>query len=210
MSGQVSVYGGGGYVKNLGANKTDSAQIMDNLKQNMWLDRGTRAVFLDFTIYNANINLFCTVRLITEFPPTGGVLASSSFRTVKLIRYLTPMDYFVLACEIIFILFLVYYSIEEALEIKIHKLKYFTEVWNVLDIVTLLIAYICVIFNIYRVVRVSQLLDSLLANGTQYPEFDSLAYWQSLFNNAIALTAFLCWIRVSFSFSLFEIYLFFI
>jgi len=31
-------------------------------KDNLWIDRGTRAVFVDFTVYNANINLFCVVR----------------------------------------------------------------------------------------------------------------------------------------------------
>lgn len=33
-----------------------------SLKKNLWLDRGTRAAFIDFSVYNANINLFCVVR----------------------------------------------------------------------------------------------------------------------------------------------------
>jgi hypothetical protein len=32
------------------------------LQDNLWLDRGTRAVFIDFSVYNANINLFCIIR----------------------------------------------------------------------------------------------------------------------------------------------------
>jgi polycystin 2 len=54
---------------------------------------------------------------VAEFPPTGGVLPSSTFRTVKLIRYVTSMDYFVLACEVFFIIFILYYTVEEALEV---------------------------------------------------------------------------------------------
>jgi polycystin 2 len=57
--------------------------------------------------------------LISEFPSTGGVLPSFSFRTVKLLRYVSSTDYFVLACEVIFILFTVYYTIEELLEVNI-------------------------------------------------------------------------------------------
>lgn len=64
-----------------------------------------------------------------------------------------------------------------------------------MDVVILLICYICISFNIYRLVKVNQVLDSLLANSSQYPEFDSLSYWQSQFNNAIAVTAFLSWIK---------------
>ena len=32
------------------------------LQNNTWLDRGTRAVILDLTTYNANINLFCVIK----------------------------------------------------------------------------------------------------------------------------------------------------
>jgi len=54
-----------------------------------------------------------------EFPAVGGLITSSTFRTVKLIRYVDSFDYFVLACEIIFLLFIAYYTIEEVLEVRI-------------------------------------------------------------------------------------------
>jgi hypothetical protein len=59
---------------------------LNDLNANLWLDRGTRVVFLDFTVYNANINLFCQIKLMVEFPASGGAVPSSSFSTVKLIR----------------------------------------------------------------------------------------------------------------------------
>jgi hypothetical protein len=38
-------------------------QILPVFKTNIYISmRGTRAVFIDFTVYNANINLFCVVR----------------------------------------------------------------------------------------------------------------------------------------------------
>lgn len=38
--------------------------------------------------------------------------------TVKLIRYVSAADFFVLACECIFVLFIIYYIIEEILEVS--------------------------------------------------------------------------------------------
>jgi len=38
-------------------------------------------------------------------------------RTVKLIRYVTVMDYFIMACEFIFCLFILYYIVEESIEV---------------------------------------------------------------------------------------------
>ena len=58
----MSTYGGGGYVQDLATHSYDSQALIDNLKANLWIDRGTRAVFVDFTVYNANINLFCVIK----------------------------------------------------------------------------------------------------------------------------------------------------
>lgn len=66
---------------------------------NRWITRGTRAVIIDFTVYNANVNLFCVAKLVAEFLPTGGVLPTFSLRTIKLIRYVSDYDYFILVCE---------------------------------------------------------------------------------------------------------------
>jgi len=52
------------------------------------------------------------------------------------------------------------------------------------------------IFNIYRVIKVNDVLDSLLENNNEFADFNTLAYWQTQFNNAIAITAFISWIKV--------------
>ena len=52
----------GGYYQDLSRTREESALQLALLKENLWLDRGTRAVFLDFSVYNGNINLFCIAR----------------------------------------------------------------------------------------------------------------------------------------------------
>ncbi|KAI3378657.1 hypothetical protein SNEBB_011293 [Seison nebaliae] len=194
--GLLRTYEGGGYIANLNRTRADSEEVVDELKSYKWIDRGTRAVFIDFTFYNANINLFSQVRLVIEFPATGGAFPSSVVRTVKLIRYVTGMDYFVLASEILFCLFLIYYSIEEIIEIKRNKCKYFKSVWNILDIVILIIGYIAVTFSLYRNSKVKGLLDNLLRNHYSFPDFEFLGYWETQYNNAVAFAVFLSWIKI--------------
>jgi polycystin 2 len=60
--GLMNLYGGSGYVAILSRNSMETTEIISDLFDKLWIDRGTRAVFLDFTVYNANINLFCQVR----------------------------------------------------------------------------------------------------------------------------------------------------
>ncbi len=75
-------------------------------------------------------------------------------------------------------------------------MHYFKSVWNVLDVIIISISYVCIIFNIYREVKVGQLLDALLKDQNSFADFEFLTYWQIQFNNIIAFAVFLAWIKV--------------
>ena len=79
-------YSGGGAIQNLNSRKNETKALLHELKESLWVDRATRVVFVDFSVYNANLNLFCIIKLIFEFPATGGIIPSNEFQTVKLIR----------------------------------------------------------------------------------------------------------------------------
>ena len=53
---------------------------------------------------------------------------------------MTAKDYFMLALEIIFCIFILYYIVEEALEVKKHKIMHFKTVWNILDLVVIIVS----------------------------------------------------------------------
>ncbi|KAM9363379.1 polycystin-2 [Symphorus nematophorus] len=194
--GQVSKYGGGGYYQDLSRTKEESTIQLQFLKDNLWLDRGTRAVFLDFSVYNANINLFCIARLLVEFPATGGVVTSWQFQTVRLIRYVSSWDYFVGLCEVAFCLFILYYVVEEVLEIRLHRLHYFKSLWNCLDVLIVVLSVVAIIMNITRTAMVGNLLKGLLENHTAHPSFESLANLQVQFNNVAAIIVFFAWVKL--------------
>ncbi|MGH0116953.1 UNVERIFIED_CONTAM: hypothetical protein FKN15_026647 [Acipenser sinensis] len=194
--GILTTYSGSGYYQDLNMTKEESAYLLQNLKDNLWLDRGTRAVFIDFTAYNANINLFCVIRLVVEFPASGGAIPSWQIRTVKLIRYVNNWDYFVIGCEMVFCVFILYYTVEEILEIRIHKLSYFSCFWNVLDIVVIMLSIVAIIFNVFRTLKVNALLGKLLKKPDIYADFEFLSFWQMQYNNLNALNLFFALIKI--------------
>lgn len=62
--GMIATYSGAGYYLDLSRTREETAAQVANLKKNVWLDRGTRAIFIDFSVYNANVNLFCVIRCV--------------------------------------------------------------------------------------------------------------------------------------------------
>jgi hypothetical protein len=65
------------------------------------------------------------------------VFPRQEFTTVKLLKYTSTGDYALMACELMFCLFILYYIVEETLEIKAHGISYFFTFWNVLDLVVI-------------------------------------------------------------------------
>ncbi|XP_026079715.1 LOW QUALITY PROTEIN: polycystic kidney disease 2-like 1 protein [Carassius auratus] len=194
--GLLTTYTGAGYYQDLAKTKEESAAILMDLRNNLWLSRGTRVLFIDFTTYNANINLFCVLRLVVEFPATGGVIPSYQIRTVKLIRYVTTWDFFIIGCEIFFCVFILYYIVEEILEFRINRLSHFKNIWNILDLVVILLAVVAIIFSVFRTIKVDELLGDLLEHPDIYADFEFLAFWQTQYNNMNAVNLFFAWIKI--------------
>jgi hypothetical protein len=52
------------------------------LNQLEWIDEHTRAVIIQLTLYNPNVQLLTSATLLAEFLSTGGVFPSSSFQPI--------------------------------------------------------------------------------------------------------------------------------
>ncbi|XP_065779173.1 polycystin-2-like protein 1 isoform X1 [Muntiacus reevesi] len=194
--GQLTSYSGGGYYLDFPGSRQACAEALRDLQEGLWLNRGTRVVFIDFSVYNANINLFCVLRLVVEFPATGGAIPSWQIRTVKLIRYVSNWDFFIVGCEITFCIFIFYYIVEEILELRIHGLCYLSSIWNVLDLVVILLSIVAVGFHIFRTLEVNRLMEKLLQQPNMYADFEFLAFWQTQYNNMNAVNLFFAWIKI--------------
>lgn len=59
--GELLSYPGGGFIQNLMLSKNESVQKISELKKEKWIDSGTRVVFIEFSVFNRNTNLFCFV-----------------------------------------------------------------------------------------------------------------------------------------------------
>jgi polycystin 2 len=194
--GLIASYSGGGFIQDLSMDKAESLAIIGDLKKHLWLNRASRVLFIDFTVYNANVNLFCQIRLMAEFPATGGLITSSTFRTIRLLRLESALEHFLTACQIMFCIFIVYYIVEEAIEIVKKKASYFKFFMNWMDLVVILLGLVCIGANIYTAAAVSLRLENLLKTPSAFPDFELLGYCSATFNNALAVLVFAAWIKI--------------
>ncbi|KAI4541211.1 hypothetical protein MG293_008353 [Ovis ammon polii] len=194
--GFVGVYRDGGYIFTLSKSKSETLNKFINLRMNSWITRGTRVIFIDFSVYNANVNLFCIIRLVAEFPATGGILTSWQFYSVKLLRYVSFYDYFIASCEIIFCIFIIVFTIQEIKKLKEFKFAYFKSIWNWLELLLLVLCFLTVFFSLYSNMKIYHMLGQLLRNTEKYSDFYFLAYWHIYYNNIIAITIFFAWIKI--------------
>ncbi|KAK5861396.1 hypothetical protein PBY51_022796 [Eleginops maclovinus] len=112
--GKMVLYRGGGFVAELGPDSQNASRTLEYLFKNTWLDAYTRAIFVEFTIYNANVNLFCIVTLLLETTAVGAFQFYSELQSVRLYHSTGGLHIFVMAAEIVYMLFILYYMFLQA------------------------------------------------------------------------------------------------
>ena len=98
-----------GYVAEFEDERSKAEDLTKQLKSQGWIDRYSRAVFAEFTVYNAQTNFFSVITLLLEILPNGAYYHSPKIQTLRLYRYVGPEMAFVMACEITYMAFLLYF-----------------------------------------------------------------------------------------------------
>ena len=86
----IDSYGGGGYVYRIRGSSKKIRQDLKSLQQQRWINNHTRAVFLEFAVYNANVNLFGIATIVAEFIPGGGNLLYYFLQLLLFIAFFLP------------------------------------------------------------------------------------------------------------------------
>ena len=107
--GKMATYGGGGYVANLGTTRGQALSLLDDLLETEWIDFNTRAIFVEFTVYNPNINIFAYVSFLFESPATGAFIPNPKVMPFKLYTRVTSFTTTVVACQIIYMIMICEY-----------------------------------------------------------------------------------------------------
>ncbi|XP_040593166.1 polycystic kidney disease protein 1-like 3 [Mesocricetus auratus] len=147
--GEFATYSGGGYVARLGRNSSAAARVLQHLEQRRWLDHGTKVLFVELTVFNANVNLLCAVTLILESNNVGTFFTSlqldslTSFQSAERssARITSQVSYYLLVC---------YYTFIQGCRLKRQRWGFLTRKRNLLDTSIILISFSILGLNMQR------------------------------------------------------------
>lgn len=137
--GHMTLYTGGGYPADLGYDYPTALTVIADLHSHSWVDPQTRSVFVEFTVYNANVNLFGIAFLFVEFLPTGGAFPYAHFVVSRLYSHVGPFSRFILACQIILVLFMFYFMYREGKAMYKQRKAYFRGFFNCMEVLLIFI-----------------------------------------------------------------------
>ncbi|KAL5018772.1 hypothetical protein ScPMuIL_004494 [Solemya velum] len=128
--GNTTSYNGGGYVQYLGVDFNSTLQKLVELQSHGWINSRSRAVFYEFSLYSASVDMVTSVTLLVEFPVTGAVFTSYDIQSQTLLWFVEGMVDPLLICQIFLLFLLLYMTVHIALTIRQKRCSYFLDPWN--------------------------------------------------------------------------------
>uniref|UniRef100_A0A8C5BHS2 Polycystic kidney disease 1 like 2b n=1 Tax=Gadus morhua TaxID=8049 RepID=A0A8C5BHS2_GADMO len=194
--GSVRLYRGGGFVVDLVASIQNSTRTLGYLFDNTWLDVYTQALFVEFTVYNANVNLFCLVTLMLETTGIGAFQFRSELQTIRLYQSAGGLHIFVMASEAIYFLFIFYYMVIQGKLMKQHSWAYFRNKWNLLELAIILLSWSALSVFIKRTLLGNRDMSYYQTHKNQFPSFHETATADAVLGYLIAFLVLLATIKL--------------
>ncbi|PRP87089.1 NB-ARC domain-containing protein [Planoprotostelium fungivorum] len=97
---------GGGFIQDFPSNKEEAKGVVERLEDGQWIDGATRVIFLDFTIYTPNLDLFSVVRLVVEFTASGAIIVDHDLVILNLMQFFR-VDFYLFLDIIVYIMIIV-------------------------------------------------------------------------------------------------------
>jgi polycystin 1L2 len=183
----LNTYLGDGYVFNLTGSLNELQSNLTLLRKLNWIDRQTRAIFIQFLLFNPNINMFAYLNILFEILPSGNMINSIQIDTIKLYSNTKSTSillivYFILICLML---------IKEIPIMNKMKWKYLIQFWKLVNlfIISFSIASFAVSFNFYYNQQKSLDLISQ-TQGYSYINFQGLTISNNLLIILLALSCF--------------------
>ncbi|XP_065641542.1 uncharacterized protein LOC105846743 isoform X2 [Hydra vulgaris] len=185
----LDTYYGGGYVIEI-FSKWKNQVILDQAKNHRWIDRQTRAILIEFALFNGATNSFNMVTMALEFLASGGVVPNFTVLTFNLYASVSGSKV-LLGFHILFILMTILITIRESRFLYRNGCKYFVEFWNLVEVALIIFCIIAVGLFFYKDYLAKVLLQRLPDKKPQvFINFQFASYCDMMYVCIVSLIVF--------------------
>ena len=189
--GQFSFYPGGGFVADLGYENVTAYSIIENLQNNAWLDRQTRAVIMEFSAFNPSVNILGIGTYFYEVEASGYRGPFTRTEVISLYPTETASYQFYLICILLFIVFVLLYLGRECFKLYKQRCRYFKSFWSWVEIFQIVFSVLAVVLYIVQSDRVTSTIRELQENVYANVNFQEAIAWHEADNAVLGILTFI-------------------
>ena len=146
-------------------------------------------MFIEFSTYNAQVNLFAVVNLLVEFLPSGGGYPTMRVDVIRLLTYYEGFALVQVCCEAMFLVFIIFFIVKEVRAIRKEKKQYPKAFWNLAEWVIIGFSVGLIVMYFYRFYTTKSLIKKMKEGG--YVKLQYVAYWNELLGYMIGWLVFM-------------------
>ena len=160
LKGQFATYDGSGYLYEMRGKLSYIQGNLTLLRQMNWIDRQTRAVIIEFSVYNPNINIVMVTAILIEFLSSGSILTTARFDTLNLFNEIVDAFSFKTFCDLVFMGFVFYFLYKQIKEATNRDFKeYIKDFWVYFEWSIILLAFISFAMILVRIKKALEVLN---------------------------------------------------
>jgi hypothetical protein len=202
MIGSFGEYPGEGYMFEFPLVQSEALDMITLLEEWQWVDVQTRAIILEVSTFNPNVNIIATNRILFEFGPTGELkpvhdvfVLPTQYLTLSTTGSGSTLFLWQVACTVGFVFLTIYHAVL----ISKDPFTFWTYTWNLADVTNLILFYAYVYYR-YQILTIfsqdNNLQQELAGMPLVYMPYINL---QTPFQRGQAILAWLClfsWMRL--------------
>ena len=161
---KYSTYFGGGYLYTIDSNKHNIEKFhndISGLELLGWIDQQTRAVFIEFSLFNANLNVFAYCTIVFELLPTGFVLKSTQLKPVVLYESENSAKSLFITLNLLYMLAICILLIKQIRNIIKLKILYFKQFWNYINWLIVILSWAAFFIFLHRLYAKDRLFEKI-------------------------------------------------
>ncbi|OON13657.1 PLAT/LH2 domain protein, partial [Opisthorchis viverrini] len=196
--GETNWYSGGGYSHMLRGTLEDMLKAIDFLESVHWIDFCTRAVIVQLTVYNPNINLFAIITVLIEKPGVGTLIPTYRIETANLFGTTgSQASALEIGFQVAYILALLCYLVKEIRNLYKQRCGYFREMWNYIEWFIIIGSFAAIAAYAYMIIATKEAVAEFSrTHGNIFMNFQFLAYWNEALTYLLAVICFFATLKL--------------